>query len=103
VSGEIRSEFMVTDDDTTGLPDVSVREALRITMQEIADVYADLKKDNQQLNQKIDRVASDMQSMKKELQSDIHTLRLEVHQNQTAFMTNHTSLEKRVTTLEMAA
>lgn len=95
------------DDDTTGLPDLSNRDILRIMMQEIADVYADLKKDmvdiDGGLTQKIDNIASDMQVMKKELKSDIHTLRLEVHQNQTSFMANHTALEKRVTTLEMAA
>ncbi|MBI5794469.1 hypothetical protein HZA87_05340 [Candidatus Uhrbacteria bacterium] len=80
-----------------GLKDLSKsnRLMLNILMQEIADVRHELKEE--------------MAEMRKELKGDIasvaselHTLRLEVHTNQTTFMRNHADLEKRVVMLETA-
>lgn len=84
------------DDDESGeLPELSNRELLRVLMQEIVDTRNELKQDFKhdinRLERKIDTVSSDFQ-----------TLRREVHQNQSAFIVNHATLEKRVTTLEVA-
>lgn len=87
------------DDESGELPELSNRELLRVLMQEIADT-------NHELSEKIDgldkSMRKEMVDMKKELKSDIHTLRLEVHQNHTSFIANHDALEKRVIVLELA-
>lgn len=83
---------MIHDDDENGeLPDLSNRELLRVVMQEIADT-------NKELSGKIGAVASDL----KDVKSELHTLRIEVHQNHSTFIANQTALDKRVKTLEMA-
>lgn len=88
---------MVQNDDEFGeLPELSNRDLLRILMQEIVDTRKELKEDianlDTKLSHRIDAVAS-----------DLHTLRREVHQNQSTFIANHTALESRVKVLEMAA
>ena len=98
------------DDDDGNLPDLSNREILRIMMQEIADVRKELKEDigalDLKFDRKIDALSADFKVLKsdfKTLRSDFYTLKLEVHQNQSTFILNHTDLEKRVMVLETAA
>lgn len=88
---------MVQNDDEFGeLPELSNRDLLRILMQEIVDTR----------NELIERMNLMKMELKKDVVkvgSDLHTLRLEVHQNQSTFIANHTALERRVKVLEMAA
>jgi 5-enolpyruvylshikimate-3-phosphate synthase len=88
---------MTQDEDDTGeLPDLSNREILRVVMQEIADTNKELRGDianlDTKLSDRIDAVAS-----------ELHTLRLEVHQNQSTFIVNQAALTKRVKALEVPA
>lgn len=76
-------------------------------MQEIADVRLELKGDIAGLKMEL---KGDIANLDKKLSgridsvaSQLHTLRLEVHQNQSTFIHNHDALEKRVEVLEMAA
>lgn len=102
---------MTYDDDTIDWSTVPPAKMFHLVMQELVDVRNELKQEfkegiatlDQKLTGRIDRLTQEMVEMKKELKSDIHVLRLEVHQNQIAFMTNHNSLEKRVKVLEVVA
>jgi len=82
--------------------DISNRKMLKILMQEIADVRRELKEDISGLGKRIDSVDQKLTKRIDTLSSDVQTLRLEVHQNQTAFMKNHDKLERRVAVLEAA-
>jgi hypothetical protein len=98
---------MPHDDDSIDWNSVPPAKMFHLVMQELVDVRNELRQE----------FKDGMASMKTELKADIakldgrvgrlesevHTLRLEVHQNQTTFMANHASLDRRVTALEMAA
>lgn len=87
---------MADDDDTIDWNTVPPAKMFHIVMQEIADTHKELRGDianlDKKLTTRIDSIAS-----------QLHTLRLEVHQNQTTFISNQTALENRMKVLEMAA
>lgn len=89
------------------MPDLSNRQILSILMQEIADVRLELKSDiaglRTELKGDIFGLRTELKGDIAKVQSELHTLRIEVHQNQSTFIKNHDALEKRVTTVEMAA
>ncbi len=88
---------MVQNDDEFGeLPELSNRDLLRILMQEIVDT-------RNELIERMDLMKMELKKDVVKVGSDLHTLRLEVHQNQSTFIGNHTALERRVKVLEMAA
>lgn len=98
---------MHDDDDTDELPDLTNRELLRVVMQEIADTHLELRGDIADLRMEL---KGDIANLDKKLSgridsvaSEFHTLRLEVHQNQSTFISNQMALEKRVKAVEMAA
>jgi hypothetical protein len=89
-----------TDDEFGDLPELTNRELLRILMGEIVDTRNELKQEFKdeltRVDCRIDALAVNLLT----LASEVHTLRLEVHQNQSAFIGNNAALDKRVTTLE---
>jgi SMC interacting uncharacterized protein involved in chromosome segregation len=94
------------NDDTGELPDLSNRELLRLLSQEIVDTHRELQGDIQNLDKKlskrIDELDERLSGKIHSVQTEMRSLRSEVHQNQVAFMANHDALEKRVTKLEVA-
>lgn len=98
---------MHDDDDTDELPDLTNRELLRVVMQEIADTHLELRGDIADLRTELKGDIADLRTELKgdiaQVKSELHTLRLEVHQNQSTFISNQMALEKRVKAVEMAA
>ncbi len=95
------------DNNNDELPDLSNREILRVVMQEIADTHKELRGDIAELRTEL---KGDIANLDKKLSgridsvaSEVHTLRIEVHQNQSSFIANQMDMEKRVKVLEMAA
>lgn len=75
-------------------------------MQEIVDIRRELKEDilglDQKLYRKIEDVDKKLEKRMDALSADFQVLRMEVHQNQATFITNHDALERRVAVLETA-
>ena len=88
------------DDD--GLEYLSNKKMLDILLQEIADVRYELKNDIRNLDLKLSKRMDGLDGKIDVLSSEIATLKIEVHQNQTTFIHNHQELEKRVSVLEAA-
>ncbi len=102
---------MTSDDDTIDWNTVPPAKMFHIVLQELVDVRNELRQEfsdgmtnmNAELKADIAKVDGKLSKKIDALSSDFHTLRLEVHQNQTTFIKNHESFENRVTVLEMAA
>jgi|GEM_PF-1349182 len=95
---------MTQNDDAFGdLPDLSNRALLRVLMQEIADTRNELKQEFKQEFRRLDGRIDKVEKKIDVVASELHTLHIEVHQNQTACMANHAAPEKHITVLEMAA
>lgn len=82
-----------SNDGNGALPDMTVKEAVGILLQEIDDVNIGIRQD---LGGRVDRLEKKLDK----LDGKVDGLRLEVHQNQTTFITNFDHLEKRVEVLE---
>lgn len=98
------------DDGTDELTDLTNRELLRVLMQEIVDTRNELKQEFKQdiadVDKKLIGIGGRVDVLEKKIDkvtSELHTLRIEVHHNQSTFIANQTALEKRVKVLEMAA
>lgn len=87
------------DNGNGQLPDLTNREILKVLLTEIADVRRELKQDIEALSRRMDGLEGRMDT----LEEKVDTLRMEVHQNQTTFITNFDHLEKRVEVLEWKA
>lgn len=98
---------MTYDDDTDELPDLTNREILAVVMQEFADMRNELKQEfKQDLSELKTELKEDIAKLSgrvDKVASELHTLRIEVHQNHSTFIANQRAMEKRVKTLEMAA
>ncbi len=85
-------------------PDISKRKMLVVILQTLADMRYELKKDianlDRKLSSSLDGVASTLCARIEALASDLHSFRIEMHQNQLMFMNVHDQLERRVTVLE---
>lgn len=102
---------MTHDDNESGeLLVLSSQEMFRMIMQEIADTNHELsgkidglKEDITSLDRKLGKRIDGLDEKVNKVASELHTLRLEVHQNQSTFIANQAAMEKRVKVLEMAA
>lgn len=84
----------------TGSPKLTIKRMLGLLMQEIADVRKELKEEMAEVKQDIRHVDQRLGERIDSLASEFRAFRIEVHQNQISFMSNHDHLEKRVTVLE---
>lgn len=101
------SSMMQDDDDIIDWNTVPPAKMFHIVLQELVDTRAELKGDIADLRREL---KEDIANLDKKLSgridsvaSELHTLRIEVHQNQSTFISNQTALDKRVKILEMAA
>lgn len=102
---------MTQDDDESGeLPVLSSQEMFRMIMQEIADTNHELsakidglKENITGLDRKLGKRIDGLDEKANKVASELHTLRLEVHQNHSTFIINQQDHDKRITKLEMAA
>lgn len=94
---------MTHDDDTIDWNAVPPAQMFHMAMQEVADTYKTLRDDIVGLDKKLTGKIDALDKKISGVASELHTLRIEVHQNQSAFIANQMTLEGRVTALEMAA
>lgn len=99
--------LMIHRYDEGGQPNLSNKQMLQILLKEIPVIHRELSGDIRALDHKlsarmngIEGRLGKVKGQMNDLSSDMKILRLEVHQNQLAFMTNHHELQKRVTVLE---
>lgn len=90
---------MTHDDDTIDWNTVPPAKMFHIVMQEIVDMRNELK---QQFKKHISDLKNELGSRIDSVASELHTLRLEVHQNHSTFIINQQDHGKRITKLEMA-
>lgn len=95
------------DDDTIDWNAVPPAKMFHIVLQELVDTRAELKGDIADLRTELKGDMADLRTELKgdiaQVKSELHTLRIEVHQNQSTFISNQTALDKRVKILEMAS